>query len=603
METRSIMNRRLPTLACFAGAVCALMISACSKDDTVTPPPPPDPPVVGGVSETVVFPGDTLLISGSHFVSPASANTVTFTNPLGISKPFAGSATSLSVVVDQDATTGAIKVSHAGGSADGPAVTVRRNIGDFFVFGGLGSNNVLALPNPTATTRYLVISASTAPNIPFSEELGYSIDTEAALPLAAPVASADAVRAAEASGMGLQEAFEAWRWEQARELVERAGVPPRPTQVPPLAPVAAQQQIRQFNVLKTTTGSVTNPGSYAQVTAQLRYNGVKCLLYADVDTLSSGNFSTSDLRAVGQAFDNGIDATNVQYFGGYSDVDGNGKVIILITPVVNRLTPGGSSGFIAGFFLSVDLYAVPAVPSGTTNHAEIFYLLAADPAGAWGNVFPVAFARDTNISTTAHEHEHMISFSQRIFNQGGATQQTWLEEGMAHMAEDLNGLDADNQKRTAIYLNAPGDVSLENSTAPLAQRGGMYLFLRLLSDRYGTDILKQIVQSRCAGRSCIQNVTGEDFYDLVAEFLAAVYLSGRGITADPRFNYTSIDINDFGTVSPPLRVAGGGQVAGAIKKTSGDFYIFSGALNTESRFTFNDLIGNARLRNIVVRTQ
>ncbi|MDH4037597.1 MAG: hypothetical protein OEX18_04705 [Candidatus Krumholzibacteria bacterium] len=598
------MNRRfLPPALLAVTALCAVLTFGCSEDDDPTGPPPPAPPTVGGVSETVVSPGDTLVITGSNFVSPASSNTVTFTNPLGTSKPFAGSSTSLSVIVDQDATTGPVRVSHAGGSSAGPSVEVRRGIGDFFVFGGLGANNVLALPNPTATTRYLVVPHATNAGLPYTSEVGYAIDSETAVPVAATQTAAAALRAAEATGVGLQEAFEAWRWEQTRELVDGRGVPPRPTRRSAPATPQAPQVTRQFYVLKTTTGSVTNPASFQRVTAELRYDGARCLVYSDVDTLATGNFDGSHYRTIGEAFDNGIEATNVQYFGGYSDVDGNGKAIILSTPVVNRLTPGGSGGFIAGFFLSVDLYSPPAIPSGISNEAEIFYLLAADPAAQWGNTFPVQFTLDTNISTTAHEHEHMISFSHRIFNEGGVTQTTWLEEGMAHMAEDLNSLDVDNQKRTAIYMGNPGAISLEHNTAPLSQRGGIYLFLRLMADRYGTDILKEIVQSRCAGRACVQEVTGRDFYDLVAEFLAALYLSDRGVTADPRFNYTSIDLADFGTLVTPLRAAGGGLVAGDIRKSSGDFYMFTGALNTESRFTFTDEIGNARLRNVIVRVQ
>jgi hypothetical protein len=596
------MNRRPLPLALFAtAAVCAALYAACSSSEDPAAPAP-NPPVVGGVSKTIVSPGDTIVITGSNFANPASANTVTFTNPLGVSKAFAGSSTSLSVVVDQDATSGPIKVSNAGGSDTGPSVDVVRGLGDFFVFGGLGPNNKLALPNPAPSTRYLVIPHATNPSVPYSEELGYSIDSEAVIPVSAPVASAAAMREAEKTGVGLQEAFEAWRWEQARELVERRGTPRRPVESLTSSTAAAPQATRQFYVLKTVTGSVTSPSSFQRVTAELRYDGTKCLVYADVDTLATGNFSTADLRAIGESFDNGIEATNVQYFGGYSDVDGNGKVIILISPVVNRLTPGGSGGFIAGFFLSVDLYSPPAVPTGVSNEAEIFYLLAADPAAQWGNAFPVDFTRDTNISTTAHEHEHMISFSHRILYEGGVVQQTWLEEGMAHMAEDLNGRDTDNKKRTAIYMGNPGAISLEHNTAPLNQRGGIYLFLRLMADRYGEDILKKIVQSKCAGRACVQSVTGEDFYDLVAEFLAALYLSGRGITADPRFNYTSISIGDFGTLTVPQYGAGGGLVAGDIRKSSGDFYLFA-PVTAESRFTFNDEIGNARLRNVIVRVQ
>ncbi len=585
-------------------AVCiaaTVFFAACSKDDT-TQPPPPDPPVVRGVSATIVSPGDTLVITGSNFRSPATANTVTFTNPLGVSKAFAGTANSLSVVVDQDATSGAIQVSHDGGTGAGPLVEVRRNIGDFFVFGGLGAGSVLALPNPTATTRYLVVPHATNPSAPYSEILGYSMETGSVTPAAATVVAKRGEAATSPTAFGPQEAFESWRWEQTRELVERAGVPKRPMVTQAATEPAAPQVTRQFYVLRTASGNVTNPVNYQRVTAELRYDGAKCLIYTDLDTLATGNFALSDLRAIGQAFDNGIDATNVQYFGDYSDIDGNGKAIILITPVVNRMTPGGSGGFIAGFFLSIDLYSPPTVPSGTTNQAEIFYLLAADPTGFWGNGFPVDFTRETNISTTAHEHEHMISFSHRIFKEGAVTQETWLEEGMAHMAEDLNGLDVDNKKRTAIYLGNPGAISLENNYATLAQRGGIYLFLRLMSDRYGEDILKKIVQSRCAGRACVQNVTGRDFYDLFAEFLGAIYVSGRGITADPRFNYTSIDITAYGTLLPAPRTAGD-LVAGDIRRTSGDFYLFSGTLGQESRFTFSDDSGNSRLRHVIVRVQ
>jgi hypothetical protein len=167
----------------------------------------------------------------------------------------------------------------------------------------------------------------------------------------------------------------------------------------------------------------------------------------------------------------------------------------------------------------------------------------------------------------------------------------------------VNGFDSANQGRTAIYLGNPGAISLENSAAPLNQRGGIYLFLRLMADRYGDGILKDIVQSRCAGRACLQDVTKKDFYDLFAEFLAALYLSGRGITADPRFNYTSINVDDFGTLVPIVQAAGGGLAHGRIRRTAGDFYIFTGALGADSRFDFTDSTKTARLRNVIVRVQ
>ena len=589
-------------------AVCALLaLASCSDDDDDDPVvPQPDPPVVTTISTSIVSPGDTLTINGSNFASPPQGNQVRFTNPLGVSTAFAGSDTHIDVIVDQDATSGPITVTTEGGFDEGPNVTVNRGIGDFFVFGGLGASNVLSLPNPSGATRYLVIPHGTSASAPYSEDYGYSIVSGA--PLAVAAEDRGPTRQAAAQLMTLRESFDAARWEQARELAERIGAPEKTRPQDSTAEVAGGG-FRTFNVLATTSGSALDPSSFDQVTAQLRYSGTKCLVYADVDTLSNpaNNFDPIHFQQLGQAFDNpsGIEATNVSYFGGYSDVDNNDKVIILITPVVNRLTPGGSGGFIAGFFLSVDLYTTAQVPPGTTNHAEIFYLLAADPQAAWGNPFPVAFAADENISTTAHEHEHMISFSHRIFNQGGSTQPTWLEEGMAHMAESINGFHDANEGRTDIYMDSLHDISpisLEHATSPLAQRGGIYLFLQLMVDRYGTDILKDIVQSRCQGRACVESVTGRNFYDLVAEFLAALYLSGKGITGDPRFNYTSIDIDDYGSIVPTNGLVGIDS-DGNVRRSSGRFYLYNGTLGVDTEFMFIEQTPGIRLRNAIVRVQ
>jgi hypothetical protein len=592
---------RFRELARLALALSVLFAVACSEDDDPVEPQP-DPPSVTGVSATTVSPGDTILIDGDNFVSPPGQNQVRFTNSLGVSNAFAGSDTQLEVVVDQDATSGPITVINANGSDTGPDVTVTRGLGDFFVFGGLGASNVLSLPNPTATTRYLIIPHGTNASANFASDYGYSIASDNTV--ANSAAPRGPTRRAAATHLGLREAFDAFRWEQGRELFERLGPPARAAKPSEVPAQAGAPPYRSFYVLNTPSEPVSDPSNYDRIDADLRYTGAKCLVYADVDTLANPahNFDQIHFDQLGQAFDNSIEATNVSYFGSYSDVDGNGKVIILITPVVNRMTPPGSGGFIAGFFLSVDLYSPPQVPAGTTNQGEVFYLLATDPQATWGNPFPIDFTAEENIGTTAHEHEHMISASQRIFNQGGVGQETWFEEGMAHMAEDLNGLHDANIGRASIYLQDPAAISLEHATAPLSQRGGIYLFLRLMVDRYGEDILKDIVQSRCTGRTCIQNVTGRNFYDLVAEFLAALYLSGKGITTDARFNYTSIDLDDYGTVATFPGLVGV-ESAGEVRRSSGDLYLYDGLPGIDTRFTFTELTPGVRLRHAVVRVQ
>jgi hypothetical protein len=568
-------------------------------------PPPPDSLRISSISPSAVSPGEIIVIHGSNFATPPGANQVVFTNPLSMTAAFAGNTDSIQVVVDQDATSGPITVTTAYYTAQSPSVEIQRGIGDFFIFGGLGAGNVLSLPTPTATTQYLIVPHGTNASAPYANDYGYEITSENNIARATFSGRAGPTRRSAASRLGTREAFDAWRWDQARDVAARVGAPARLKSSARVAGPDEAPPYLKFYVLDTVSGSVLDPGNYTNVTADLRYIGTKCLVYADVDTLAdpANNFDQIHFQQLGQAFDNPIEATNVQYFGTYSDVDGNGKVIILISPVVNRLTPDNSqTGFIAGFFLSLDLYQAGQVPAGTTNHAEIFYLLAADPGAQWGNPFPIDDTAEENIGTTAHEHEHMISFSHRIFNEGGSTQETWLEEGMAHMAEDLNGMHGANINRADIYLQNPGAISLEHATAPLSQRGGIYLFLRLLVDRYGPEILQDIVQSPCRGRACIQDVTGENFYDLVAEFFAALYLSGKGITTDARFNYWSIDLADYGTVAVSPGVVGLADV-GEVRRSSGDFYLYGGVSGIDTRYTFTELIPGVRLRNAIVRVQ
>lgn len=587
--------------------LCILTGLACGSGDDGGGPPPLDPPVVTSLSATTAAPGETITITGSNFSTTAAENTVTFANPLSAIKATTATATQITVVVDKDATDGPITVTTSGGSdTSSQSLTVTRGVGDVFVFSGTGDTHKLRLPNDTATTQYLVIPHAVNSTAGTTASYNYTIKSTSPVPVPAP-----ANLASPAPGhIEANQWFESRRWEDAQHVVDHYGVPAASDgrRAPSDAP-AAPAATRQFYVLKTTTGNQDAASSYARITATLRYSGTKCLVYSDNDTLATGNFTQAHYNLFGQTYDTSIEATNVTYFGPYSDVDGNGKLIMLVSPVVNRLQEpacGGAEctcGFIAGFFNPRDLYNAPPVQSGTTNHAEIIYLLAADPTGQWDCQFPVDATAAENLGTIPHEHQHLTSFSWRIFHENGKVQLTWLEEGMAHMAEFLNGDNSSNIGRGKLYRQDPGAISLEDNTAPLEQRGGIYLMLQLLTDRYGTNILKKILQSDLTGRSSIQNVTGLPFYDALADFLAAQYLSGKGITADERFNYTSIDINDFGPLLVGNHVAGAGDVNGNMRRASGDFHIFTGVLDQDSVFQFEDPTRNLALRNVIVRIQ
>ena len=585
-----------------AGALMLGLLAAVGGcgDDGPSGPEVPPAPTVSGYDAISAAPGDTIEVSGSNFSTTASGNQIRFANPLATAVPYAASSTKLWVEVPEDAATGAVTVAVAGQTAAGPVLEITRGVGEVWVFGGVGAAMPLKLPHPSPGVKYLLVPHATGSSIPVTQDIAYSIINERTTAVPAPEGES------RGGTMTAQERFDQYlreEFERSRDVFARSRLAAAERGAGLFEP-AQLDTFRSFYVLNTTSGSPLNPASYTQVSAMLRYAGQHCLIYCDVDTLSTGNLSQADFNAFGDRYDTGIHLTNTTYFGTESDVDDNDKAFILVSPVVNRLTPAGSSSFIGGFFLAIDLYSPGGgIPAGTTNEAEIFYVLAADPNGDWGNKFPTAYAAQENVKTIAHEYQHLISISFRLLKYGATfVQATWLEEGMSHMAEDLNGINSSNVGRANLYLADPGAMSLENNAAPLEQRGGIYLFMRYLGDRFGNGIYKSLLQSRCVGRPCIETITGEGFYDTVGDFLATLYLSGKGITSDERYRFTSIDLDQFTAVSVTSLTVGEATAAGAIKRTAGDFFLFTNDTTPVSTFTLS-AAANAGVRTMVVRTQ
>jgi hypothetical protein len=602
--------------------VMALTVTSCGEDSPTEPKkpdPPPPVPVVSGYSESTVQADDTLVVNGSGFLNEASRNVIGFANSLAQATPLSASTTSLTVVVPINAATGPVTVTISGQptAGVGPGLEVTRVLGEVWRYGQSGAEGMLRLPQPGSQSEYLLIPHATAARAAPTEEHTYTISNDEASSFPAPPL-AQTVSPSPQPTRGFER--------HLREEFERITSGARGAEGGhPFSSSKASAQpdsIRTFNVLNTAhpDADLALAVSYDQVVAKLRYVGQHCLVYSDTDTLQSGNLTDAHFELFGERFDDpadGIHKTNTGYFGTESDVDGNGKVIVLISGIINHLPwtdPGwhdlldDEKYFIGGFFSQVDLLKVGqyGIEQGTTNYAEIFYMLAADPDGQYLGSdfkFSVEMVAQENILTLAHEYEHLISYSHRYFTYGTAyIQQTWLEEGMAHMAEDLNLLNSGNVERANDYLEDPGAVSLEYDAAPLNQRGGIYLFLRYMGDRFGDSIYRQLLQSKCVGRACVEAITGEDFYDTLGDFLAALYLSGKEIASDGRFDFPSLDGGGYEAVAASRHTVGVGQVSGTIRRASGDFILFTNTDSAASHFTFTES-ARAGLRTIVVRTK
>lgn len=580
-------------------ATLCLVLFAVSCSDTGGPIRDSEP-VVESVAPDVASMGDTITVTGSNFSTDPAMIRIAF-SPSGFSAsadsryaaPVSLSATGLTGVVPDGALPGAVRVENLdprlGASPLGylpppfpsndlpfDVMVHAGEVGKAFYAGTSyeftletgsdGEEYVLVLFNsavPPSRTANYSYSIGAASRIGVSHTDGRGEDGAASrIGVTRAVGTAgDAAAESNAGDLFLlansgerHRMFERRVREKVRELLE--GLTPEDRgsgEAEPRASIAgtgAPPQTAVFNVITDPTGDVWNPAYYTTVTADLKYNGTNALLYVDQSTHVSC-ITDQDAADLGQRFNDEIHVTNRTYFGHESDLNEDGKVAILLTPVVNEMTDPGSAsttGFISGFFNPIDLipnYADPDV----TNGMEIFYTIVPDPENRYGNEYPTEPAIEIIRGTLAHEFQHMIMFNYRVIMYdylARYVEELWIDEGLSHVAEDLNGHDESNIRRANLFLEDPGDVTLVYGGDALDERGASFLFLRYLGDRFGESIYKKIVQSMKSGMSNIEQAAGERFTELFADWSAACYLSGMGITSDPRFNYSSVDLRgDF----------------------------------------------------------
>ncbi len=240
------------------------------------------------------------------------------------------------------------------------------------------------------------------------------------------------------------------------------------------------------------------------------------------DTLNPRNgFSTADFQRFAARFDTLVYPLGVAAFGAPTDIDRNGHVVIVFTRAVNELTERASSTYVGGFAFSRDLFprigTARAQPCPASNQGEYFYLLTPDPLGTInGNVRSTTFVEQATTAVLAHEFEHLINASRRLYiNSATDFEDKWLDEGLAHIAEELlfyhearlnsrrNLVAADvfsatatlayaqdmrsNATRYRGYLAAPQRNSPYASEDSLPTRGAAWSLLRYTADRVITN--------------------------------------------------------------------------------------------------------------------
>jgi hypothetical protein len=343
------------------------------------------------------------------------------------------------------------------------------------------------------------------------------------------------------------------RWEAAlrgeEETLVRAGTPHARSGAPGRAAPAAAPAVgdhRAFSVLNAD-------GGFDQVGAVARVVSTHAILYLD-ETAPTGGFDDADLQAFAASFDEVVYPTVTGAYGQASDLDGNGRVAILFTPTVNRLTPRGAEGFVGGFFYGLDL-----LDRSGSNLGEVFYAVVPDPEGLFSDARAKGKILQVVPAILAHEFQHMIHFNERVLKLGAErTEALWLSEGLAQMAEELvaraydargNFLGAKhfrdgNDDRARRYLARTDSASLIVATGQgnLAERGGAWLFVLYVWDVDGQwDVLARMTQTTLSGTANVSAVTAQPWKQVFAGWGAALYLDALS-SPGLRFTYPTIDL-------------------------------------------------------------
>ncbi len=344
-----------------------------------------------------------------------------------------------------------------------------------------------------------------------------------------------------------------------RSYIRKKGGPGL-TRVPRPAPdVLSDEDIGYQEEEFHVRSDFSDPNQYALVTAVLAALGDTVAIWVDTDQpidfdlgcdgtvdiqheFETYGFDNCDLQTIADIVDTNIVVNLRALFGEESDVNGDGRVTVLITPLLNDVTHTSED---EGDWVSiVEAYADPEVDLNDydanenpgSDEQEIIYVFAPDPYGFYNSFNVVTVDEYTSMELAgriALEMEGIISYNQHVLVRGAEPEDRWLDTAMGAVAADLTGFGAilfadawDYLDASHLHALVTAADSTEDNTITIMNQGAQYLFARWLVDTYGSTLLSSLVQTTATGTDNVAAATGEDFGDLVTRWQVALLTTG-----------------------------------------------------------------------------
>jgi len=336
--------------------------------------------------------------------------------------------------------------------------------------------------------------------------------------------------------------------EVSRDLVERA----RSQEIRPLSQLRPQSFGKcpgpytvgatrcDFWVISDRT---TSPPTQVQISATVQRVSTNAVWFVQDGLTGEDVLSAAELDALVNKFERDIVGAVTGAFGGFQDFDQNGKVFIVLTPVVGL-------GGLFGYVYSADLYPDGSIPGVRSNEGDIFY--ATTPGPAVNNYgWPRADFLDYVLpGTMAHELKHLIATGYRV-KSGQPLEEAWIEEPSAEVSRELAGygtaygriLDRARDALAApenfrvVYAGRPSSAAAER-----AMYGFNFLLLWWVHEHAAAGFWKAWVQSGLTGVANLEQRTGRPFSDLMVDWALALLFDETGLLSG--FEYASLNLRD-----------------------------------------------------------
>ncbi|GAB4428827.1 MAG: hypothetical protein OHK0011_11040 [Turneriella sp.] len=242
-----------------------------------------------------------------------------------------------------------------------------------------------------------------------------------------------------------------------------------------------------------TTGKTT----FYRVASMFAAASAHANLYVEV----KGEVPKSSIDGLLSAFENNIVPVEHVWFTTPTDVDQNGKVILLLLDIQDGYREGSSSGYIAGYFDPLNHYSDASVNALNSeyhsNQAEMLYL----------DTYPADVTRTAFFATLAHEYQHLLQFGKYYKGEQNDIEPTWIDEGLSEVSSDLTGFGPQvsraNTFRSALINNT--SLIREPAQFGLEHYANTYIYFRYLADVYGLGLISSIFNNNVVGLAGIND--------------------------------------------------------------------------------------------------